>query len=145
MDLIILAKTALAPATDYIPIAIIVLVIVVFNLHGIFRGKYKNAGGYVVLKGQNELEHRQIARQILGRELYKNEVVHHINGRPHDNRPQNLCVMDRRAHDRYHEWYDWIYKSYGNYPRRETQLRKLREDFNGILLDDIQNNRTRKY
>jgi len=61
-----------------------------------------------------------------------------MNGVRHDNRPENLCVMDHRDHMRYHEWYDWV-KAKGTFPRRETQLRKLREDFKGTILSDVVN------
>ena len=106
--------------------------------------RYINRNGYLQTH-DNKLEHRSIATEILGRELRKNEVVHHINGKKSDNRIENLCVMTARNHDRYHDWYDWIYKTYGKYPRRETQLQRLTEKFNGILLDDFANNRTRKF
>jgi hypothetical protein len=99
-----------------------------------------SANGYVLRKsksGQYQLEHREIAKEVLKRRLRKWDVVHHINGRKTDNRLENLCVLNNRDHDRYHEWYDWIFRNYGNYPRRETQLQKLREDFNGLLLIDF--------
>ena len=83
------------------------------------------------------MEHRLIAEDVLGRRLERTEVVHHINGRRADNSPENLCVMDRLDHDGYHCWYDWIFKTYGRYPRRETQLRKLRTTFRGTLLADV--------
>ena len=38
-------------------------------------------------------EHRVVAEQSIGRCLEKGEVVHHINGIRHDNRPNNLQVM----------------------------------------------------
>jgi hypothetical protein len=100
------------------------------------------ANGYVLRRsksGHDQYEHREIAEEILGRHLEAWEVVHHINGRRNDNRPSNLCVMDYRDHDLYHQWYDWIFKTYGNYPRRKTQLQKLRESFSGKLLADFEN------
>ena len=103
------------------------------------------ANGYVrrISKfGRDRYEHREIAEEILQRRLQRWEVVHHINGRRSDNRPENLCVMDHRDHDRYHEWYDWIFKTYGTYPRRETQLRKLRGEFKGKLLGEFVNKRS---
>jgi hypothetical protein len=100
-------------------------------------GKYISSNGYVrrrTISGSSKYTHREIAEKILGRSLKTWEVVHHINGRKTDNRLENLCVMDDRDHDRYHDWYNWIVKTYGEYPRRTTQLRKLKEDFNGTLL-----------
>ena len=98
------------------------------------------SSGYVRKRrflGREVFEHRQIAESVLGRSLYREEVVHHINGRRRDNRVSNLCVMLDRDHDAYHRWYNNIFSRFGKYPRRETQLRKLREDFGGLLLEDI--------
>ncbi len=103
--------------------------------------KHRTEDGYV-LTDNDQYEHRVIAEEILGRRLEAWEVVHHINGRRNDNKPSNLCVMARLDHESYHKWYDWIHETYGKYPRRATQLRKLREDFNGKLLGDFVNKRT---
>lgn len=108
--------------------------------------KRLNADGYVLKRsesGKDQYEHREIAKHILGRRLEAWEVVHHINGRRNDNRPSNLCVMSRHDHDDYHKWYDWIRETYGKYPRRATQLQKLRKTFNGIILTDYENKKTR--
>ena len=48
------------------------------------------------------LEYRMIVEQKLGRQLRDGEIVHHINGDRHDNRPENLQVMDRAEHAREH-------------------------------------------
>ena len=47
-------------------------------------------------------EHRFIMEQYVGRKLSPNEVVHHKNGDPTDNRIENLEVMSRSEHSRYH-------------------------------------------
>ena len=60
-----------------------------------------NSGGYVLVKAHGHpngqvggfiLEHRLVASRMLGRPLRSDEVVHHANGNPADNRPENLEV-----------------------------------------------------
>jgi hypothetical protein len=94
--------------------------------------------GYIrrLSDGKWGYEHRQIAERIMGRALTEFEVVHHINGRPSDNREENLCLMSERNHLAFHDWYDWIVEEFGNYPKLDTQKRKLREDFNGLILSE---------
>ncbi|KKK79697.1 hypothetical protein LCGC14_2830890 [marine sediment metagenome] len=77
------------------------------------RGKPRKLGskfickdGYVqVITGacQRRPEHRLIVERVLGRELKRNEVVHHINGVKDDNRPQNLLVSTNQYHRWLHE------------------------------------------
>ena len=102
-------------------------------------GRRRTGRGYIQVEhhGRFSYEHRLVAERVLGRRLEDYEVVHHINGRRDDNRPQNLCVMHETDHESYHAWYNWIRQTYNVFPRRETQLRKLREDFEGILLSDL--------
>lgn len=47
--------------------------------------------------------HRLLAELYLGRKLYKNEVVHHIDGDGLNNRRVNLLVLTRREHVQLHE------------------------------------------
>ena len=101
------------------------------------KNKYVNEHGYVVLVFQNDLEHRHIAKSILNRNLYPNEVVHHINGRKKDNNIYNLCLMDSSKHELFHTWLRWKKTKTGKYPSFKEQKRILVEDYNGTLLENV--------
>ena len=55
------------------------------------------------VNGRERPVHILLMEKILGRELNKNEVVHHINGDKQDNRPENLQVMTRAEHTALHK------------------------------------------
>lgn len=63
-------------------------------------GFYNNSQGYIRHTKSGKLVHRQIAEQVLGRPLGKDETVHHVNGDRSDNRNQNLLICSRA----YHTW-----------------------------------------
>lgn len=78
-----------------------------------------NHAGYV-------REHRLVAEGILGRFLTRDEVVHHKNGDPADNRPENLQVFDSNADHLRHELTgkvpEWTAEGYARIcsPRRKA-------------------------
>ena len=49
-----------------------------------------------------DYEHRVLAEQELGRKLRRDELVHHVNGIPSDNRKENRAVMTNSEHQRVH-------------------------------------------
>lgn len=100
--------------------------------------RYINSKGYVVLTEYNELEHRYFAIQKMGRSLYENEVVHHINGVKADNAIENLCLMDAEKHEHFHAWLRWKREKSGKYPSISNQKRVLQGEYGGILLDKVE-------
>lgn len=61
-----------------------------------FKGGYITPAGYRRIG--KEMEHRKVMRQFLGRELLKEEHVHHLNGNKLDNRIDNLALLTRKIH-----------------------------------------------
>jgi hypothetical protein len=62
----------------------------------IMKHKRADVHGYV-------LEHVLIMEQMLGREMYPDETIHHCDGNTLDNRPYNLRLFPSRgAHTSYH-------------------------------------------
>lgn len=62
----------------------------------------KSSGQYIKHDKTSYDEHRYIACQILGRKLETDEIVHHVNDNPKDNRRENLMVMSRSLHGKLH-------------------------------------------
>jgi hypothetical protein len=75
--------------------------------------------GYVRVyeDGRETREHRLVAEAILGRPLLPTEHVHHRNGEKADNRPENLEIVDNRAHLQEH----WQEGHYDPRVKRQTK------------------------
>ena len=76
------------------------------------KGGHRHSAGYWVLNdgSYKALAHRKIMERHLGRMLRKDEVVHHINGNPLDNRIENLQVMTQPEHVKLH-WQEGSFKN----------------------------------
>ena len=73
------------------------------HLHGGRYGIYMPGHPMAnVCGGVYVLEYRLIAAKKIGRLLRNDEVVHHKNGDPTDNRPENLEVLSQSEHSREH-------------------------------------------
>lgn len=56
---------------------------------------------------QSYYQHRAVAAWKFGRHLSEGEVVHHVNGDPTDNHPDNIWIFSsQRAHMLWHH-YRW--------------------------------------
>ena len=54
--------------------------------------------------GNYVAEHRYVVEKILNRPLKTNEIVHHINGNNHDNKVQNLMVLNNNSAHKRMDW-----------------------------------------
>lgn len=69
-----------------------------------WNGGKRITRGYIQLfvDGEYKFEHRLVMEKHLGRPLNDNEVVHHINRDPKDNRVDNLQVHEKEEHCKLH-------------------------------------------
>jgi len=106
------------------------------NIQATFAPETKNANGYVLKRTVEgyQFEHRLVAEEILGFRLPPFEHVHHINFDKMDNSPENLCVMNDEDHLTFHKMLRIYKRAFKSLPHPITQLRLLKEQFNGVLL-----------
>jgi len=56
----------------------------------------------IIVGNKHVIEHRWVAEQHIGRDIFPDESVHHINGKKRDNHISNLAVINKREHGRLH-------------------------------------------
>jgi len=73
-------------------------------LEEIFKGSNSKSQDYrwILKNGQSISEHRLIASFKIGRDIKNGEVVHHCNMNGLNNNPENLEVMTKIEHDKFH-------------------------------------------
>jgi HNH endonuclease len=72
------------------------------NRLGVGKGWIEGGYWHVSIDGQKVAFHRWLVEQMLGRPLTSEEVVHHVDGDPLNNDPDNLVLLSRSEHQRLH-------------------------------------------
>lgn len=70
------------------------------DVYGPYQGK--DGRFRVIVNGKTVSYPKYLVEQTLGRDLDKNETVHHIDGNPANNSLDNLQVISRKEHCRSH-------------------------------------------
>ena len=91
--------------------------------HGGIGHKKKRNDGYVSIYFPDHpcssedgyiMEHVLVMEALIGRHLYDDECVHHINEKRNDNRKENLKLMTKKEHTAFHSKKRWEEKERWN-------------------------------
>lgn len=67
------------------------------------EGYIRKDGYKVTFKNRHIFyEHRNVMESIIGRPLYPNEIIHHIDKNPLNNSSENLLITDKHKHPSLH-------------------------------------------
>ena len=89
-----------------------------------WKGGFYKKEGYVFVKQEGHPratkwgyigEHILVVEKSIGRYLTKEEIVHHINGEKHDNKLENLMVMNKPEHYWFHKNVDYYRRVVNDY------------------------------
>jgi hypothetical protein len=72
------------------------------NRRGAGHGWIERGYHYISINGRKTAFHRWLIEQMLGRPLSSDEIVHHVDGDPMNNDPDNLVILSRAEHTRIH-------------------------------------------
>lgn len=87
------------------------------NQRGTGKGWLEQGYRFVKHQGRRKALHRVIVEEREGRELSRNEIVHHVDHNPLNNDPSNLVILNRAEHARLHS---------GGKRRRWTEEERVR-------------------
>ena len=95
---------------------------------------YTDRNGYLRYKDSGKLVHQHVAEKyVLGRQLYRGEVVHHKDRNKQNNHPSNLHVFSSQAeHERAH-WQDAKRHGYTNSFRGFKNTRQKQSFFDKLF------------
>jgi hypothetical protein len=66
------------------------------------KGWIERGYWYISIDGRKIAFHRWVMEQTLGRRFSSEEIVHHVDGNPMNNDPDNLVILSRAEHTRVH-------------------------------------------